>query len=61
MNLTNYMTPAFKPTPVILPPHEVLEACRSGLSKRIKDTNLRLEKQRLKAIRAEIDFLIDAL
>jgi hypothetical protein len=55
------MTPAFKPTPVILPPHEVLEACRSGLSKRIKDTNLRLEKQRLKAIRAEIDFLIDAL
>jgi hypothetical protein len=61
MNLTNYMTPAFKPTPVILPPHEALEACRTGLSKSIKATKLRLEKQRLRAIRAEIDYIIDSL
>jgi hypothetical protein len=56
-----YMRPTQESIPSILPSHEVLEACRSGLSRRIKQTNRHIEKQRLMDIRDEIDFLIDSL
>lgn len=45
----------------ILPTHEVLEKCRAGLSKRIKQSTSHMEKNRLMDIRDEIDFLIDSL
>lgn len=45
----------------ILPTHEVLEQCRAGLSRRIKNAKTHLEKNRLMDIRDEIDFLIDSL
>jgi hypothetical protein len=56
-----YLQPTKETLPTILPSHEVLEACRAGLTKRIKVTFRHLEKQRLKEIRDEIDFLLDAL
>ena len=45
----------------ILPSSEVLERCRAGLTRQIKKVKTHLERQRLKGIRDEIDFLIDSL
>lgn len=46
--------------PVKLPSLETLEACRAGLTRRIKKAK-NVEKSRLKDIREEIDFLIETL
>ena len=56
-----YMRPSAEVINPIMPSREVLEACRSGLTKRIKLTARHIEKQRLMDIRDEIDFLIDSL
>jgi hypothetical protein len=56
-----YLSPTADNLPTIMPTHEVLEACRSGLTKRIKLSTRHMEKQRLMDIRDEIDFLIDSL
>lgn len=56
-----YLKPSSEVNHTIMPTYEVLEKCRSGLTKRIKTTSRHVEKQRLKDIRDEIDFLIDSL
>lgn len=47
-------------TPV-MPTMETLLGCRDGLTKRIKNAKKKVEKARLRDIREEIDFLIEAL
>ena len=61
MGREKYMRPTHEVLNPILPSREVLELCRSGLTKRIKITFRHVEKQRLMDIRDEIDFLIDSL
>jgi hypothetical protein len=56
-----YLHPSKEANHTILPSFEVLEQCRSGLTKRIKITSRHVDRQRLKDIRDEIDFLIDSL
>jgi hypothetical protein len=56
-----YMKPVQEKIHTILPTQDVLEACRSGLTRKIRLTGKHIDKQRLKDIRDEIDFLIDSL
>jgi hypothetical protein len=49
------------PASPVIPKAEVLEGCRKGLTKRMQKATSAAERQRLKDIREEIDFLIDNL
>lgn len=40
---------------------DTLVGCRDGLTRRIKKTKKKLEKDRLREIREEIDYLIEVL
>jgi hypothetical protein len=47
--------------PVKMPTMDILLQCRDGLTRKIKKAKKKLEKNRLKDIRDEVDFLIEAL
>lgn len=47
--------------PVKIPSLDTLIQCRDGLTRQIKKTKKHIDKDRLKIIREEIDFLIEVL
>jgi predicted transcriptional regulator len=47
--------------PAMIPNQSTLERCRQGLTRQMKKAKTHQEAERLKMIRDEIDFLIDAL